>query len=274
MDKIYIEELEIFANHGVFKEEKKLGQKFLISLELFLDLSEAGKSDNLEKTVHYGLLCEKIEEEFKSKTFDLLEAAAENLAQFILLNYDKIERVKLMIKKPWAPIGKSVKYAAVELDRKWHNTYIAFGSNLGNKKENIYNAIEYINSSTHTKVIKVSSLYETKPVGYENQDNFINGTLQAKTLLSPKELIAFLLDVEKKLKRERTIKWGPRTIDLDVLLYDNLITSFEEIVIPHPRMHERMFVLEPLCEIAPYVIHPILDKRIYELKELLCKIQK
>jgi dihydroneopterin aldolase / 2-amino-4-hydroxy-6-hydroxymethyldihydropteridine diphosphokinase len=250
MDKIHIEELEVFAYHGVFQEEKKLGQKFIISAELFLDLSVAGKSDNLEKTVHYGLLCEEIEKEFKSKSFDLLEAASENLTTFILTNYDIIERVKLMIKKPWAPIGKPIKYAAVELDRRWHKTYIAFGSNLGDKRENISSAIEYINSSTHTKVVRVSSLYETEPVGYEDQDNFINGALEAKTLLSPKELIAFLLDIEKKLKRERIIKWGPRTIDLDVLLYDDIITSFEEIIIPHPRMHERMFVLRPLSDIS------------------------
>lgn len=271
MDKIFVEELEVFANHGVFQEEKKLGQKFLISLELFLDLSEAGKNDNLEKTVHYGHLCEAVEEEFKRKNYDLLEAAAENLAQFILLKFDKIERVKLRIKKPWAPIGKPVKYAAVELDRGWHNTYIAFGSNIGDKRENINNAIAYINKSGHTRILKVSNLYETEPVGYKDQDNFINGTLQAKTLLSPKELIFFLLDIEKELKRERTIRFGPRTIDLDVLLYDNIVTSFEEIIIPHPRMHERLFVLEPLCDIAPYVMHPTLNRRICELKEALSK---
>jgi dihydroneopterin aldolase/2-amino-4-hydroxy-6-hydroxymethyldihydropteridine diphosphokinase len=201
-----------------------------------------------------------------------LEAAAENLAQFILTYFHKVERVKLIIKKPWAPIGKTVKYVAVELDRRWHNTFIALGSNIGNKRENIANATEYINIAKHTKVVRVSPLYETEPVGYTDQDNFVNGALQAKTLLSPKELITFLLDIEKKLKRERVIKWGPRTIDLDVLLYHDIITSFEEIIIPHPRMQDRMFVLEPLSNIAPYVMHPILNKRIYELKESLCKV--
>lgn len=271
MDKLYIKDLEVFANHGVFHEEKKLGQKFLISLELSLDLNEAGTLDDLSKTVNYGLLCEHIEIEFKNRTFDLLEAAAENLCKFILLNYDKIERVKLMIKKPWAPIGKPLQYAAVEIDRSWHSVYIAFGSNLGDRSDNINKAIELINRSGHTNIVKTSSLYETKPVGYVEQDNFINGALQVKTLLSPKQIIAFLLDVEKKLKRERIVRWGPRTIDLDVLLYDDCVTSFEEIIIPHPRMHERMFVLEPLCDIAPNLVHPLINKRIFELKELLLK---
>ncbi|MGV8979845.1 2-amino-4-hydroxy-6-hydroxymethyldihydropteridine diphosphokinase [Clostridium sp.] len=269
MDKIYIKDLEVFANHGVFKEEKKLGQRFLISLELFLSLREAGVTDDLTKTVHYGELCQLVEEEFKKESYDLIEKATEKIAEFILLKYDLVDRVKVKIKKPWAPIGKPLKYAAVEVDRSWHTTYIGVGGNMGDKEKNIKGALEHINKSHQTQITKTSKFYETKPVGYLDQDDFLNCAIEVKTLLSPLELVRFLLSIENEFNRERIIRWGPRTVDLDVLLYDNIISSLEEIIIPHPRMHERMFVLEPLCEIAPYAMHPILNKPIIQIKASL-----
>lgn len=267
MDKIYIKDLEVYAFHGVNQEEKNMGQRFLISAQIYLDLSPAGISDDLTKTINYAQLCLEIEEEFKKNKYDLIEKAAEELSKYILLEYPMVKRVKLMLKKPWAPIGKPIKYAAVEVDRKWHTAYIGVGSNIGNKEDNIKQAIEKINLSQLTRVTKIANMYVTKPVGYTDQDDFLNTALEVKTLLKPKELINLLLGIEKELKRERIIKWGPRTIDLDILLYDDLITDFEEAIIPHPRMHERNFVLKPLSDIAPYLIHPILNKRIYQLRD-------
>lgn len=274
MDKIYVKDLEVYAFHGVNQQEKDMGQRFLISLELSISLNEAGESDDLRKTVNYAELCFDVEKNFKQDKFDLIEKAAEELAKCILLNYELVTGVKVKIKKPWAPIGKPIDYAAVEIERKWHTAYIAIGSNIGNKEENLNSAIELINSSETTKVVKVSKFYETKPVGYLDQDSFLNGALEIKTLLTPNKLIEFLLEKEKDLKRERMIKWGPRTIDLDVLLYDNLITCDENIIVPHPRMHERLFVLKPLSDIAPYVIHPILNERIIELMNKISKNQE
>lgn len=274
MDKIYVKDLEIYAFHGVYQQEKDLGQRFLISLELSLNLNEAGETDDLTKTVNYGQLCADVEENFKKEKFDLIEKAAEELAKFILLNYELVYGVKVKIKKPWAPIGKPINYAAVEIERRWHTAYIAIGSNMGDKENNLQSGIELINSSQVAKVVKVSKFYETKPVGYLEQDSFLNGALEIKTFLTPSKLIKFLLEKEKDLKRERIIKWGPRTIDLDVLLYDNLITSDEDIIIPHPRMHERLFVLKPLSDIAPYVVHPIFNKRIIELMNKISEEQE
>jgi len=271
LDKIIIKNLEIYGYHGVNEEEKRMGQKFLISAELFLDLSPAGKSDDLCKTVNYGQLSHELESEFNKNKYDLIEKAAEELSNFVLLNYGDVERAIITVKKPWAPIGKPIDYTAVQIDRRWNRVFIGVGSNLGNKKENIKLAAEKIDSSGLSKVINESPQYETKPVGYLEQDNFINAVFEVKTLLNPKELIKLLLEIEKELKRERLIKWGPRTIDLDILLYNDIVTSSEELVIPHLRMHERLFVIKPLCEIAPYLIHPLLNKRIYEIKEELEK---
>lgn len=265
MDKIYIKDLEIYGYHGVNKGEKDIGQLFLISLELSLNLREAGKEDNILKTVDYGEICNEIENEFNKFKFDLIEKCAENIAEFILLNYEKISAVKVTVKKPWAPIGKSLDYAAVEIERGWHEVYIGIGSNLGDKNNNLDQSINMINNSKYCNVVKVSKYYKTKPVGYVDQDDFLNCAIKIKTIFSPQELIVFLLDIEKDLKRERTIRWGPRTIDLDVLLFDDIITSYEEIIIPHPRMQDRMFVLKPMMDIAPYKMHPVLNKRIIDL---------
>jgi dihydroneopterin aldolase/2-amino-4-hydroxy-6-hydroxymethyldihydropteridine diphosphokinase len=265
MDKMYIKDLEIYAYHGVNIEEKNMGQRFIISIDLWLNLREAGLSDDLTKTVNYAELCHNIEKEFTKEKYDLIEKCVEKLAEYILLSYSSVEKVKILLKKPWAPIGKPLDYAAVEIERSWHKAYIGLGSNMGNKEENLNNALKLMNNGI-TRVEKVSSFYGTKPVGYEEQDDFVNCAAEIKTLLSPQELIVFLLNIEKELKRERVIRWGPRTIDLDVLLYDDIITCDEDIVIPHPRMHERLFVLKPLNDIAPYAVHPILNKRIMELE--------
>ena len=265
MDSICVKDLEVYAYHGVNQAEKDLGQRFLVSLKIFLDLSEAGDKDDLSKTVNYGELCLEIEKEFKKKRYNLIEKSAQELADFILKKYEMVEEVLVKVKKPWAPIGKPLEWVAVEIDRQWHKVYIAIGSNMGNKVKNIQDAIYNINCSPYNKVVKVSKLYNTKPVGYVEQEDFLNGALEIKTLMTPKKLMKFLLDVEKKLKRERVVKWGPRTIDLDIILYDDVITYEEEVIIPHPRMQERLFVLKPLCDIAPYMVHPLLKTRIIDL---------
>lgn len=133
---------------------------------------------------------------------------------------------------------------------------------MGDKEQNINSAIKLLDKYEEIRVNKVSTLIETDPVGYLDQDKFLNGALEIETIFSPEELMKELLGIEKELKRKRMIKDGPRTIDLDILLYDNLITDDEFVTVPHPRMEERSFVIVPLNEIAPNAIHPILNKRI------------
>ena len=269
MDKIYLKNVEIFANHGVFKEEKTLGQKFVLDLELTLSLEEAGRTGDLTKSVHYGELCHGIEKEFMKESYDLIETAAQKVAEFTLYNYPLVKDVKVTLKKPWAPILRSLDTVFIEIERQWNEAYLSYGSNMGDKEYYIEEALNEIDKAYHTEVVKKSSLIKTEPWGYTEQDEFLNGACIIKTLLNPKELIKFLLGIEEKLKRERTIKWGPRTIDLDVIFFNDLISEDEEIVLPHPRMHQRSFVLEPLNEIAPYKIHPLYKKRVFELLEEL-----
>lgn len=269
LDKIFIKDFEVFAKHGVFGEEKKLGQKFIISVELELDLRKAAVTGNLNETVNYGELCHEIEREFTKEKYDLIETAAEKIAEFILLQYNKVKTVKVMLKKPWAPIGKHVEYVAVEIKRAWHIVYVGMGSNMGNKEKNLKDAIKLIDDDCRNKVSKISKFYSTKPVGYLNQDDFLNCAIEVKTMLAPVEFMTTLLEFEKALKRERIIHWGPRTIDLDILMYDDLVTYDEHCIIPHPRMSERLFVIEPLCDIAPHLVHPLLNRRMTDIKNEL-----
>ena len=147
--------------------------------------------------------------------------------------------------------------------------YIGIGSNLGNKEENIRKAISLIKGKC--KILKISSLYETEPIGHKEQDWFLNCAIEIGTKLKPQELLEFLLSIEKNLGRVRTIKNGPRTIDLDILFYGNKTINEDNLIVPHPRLHERLFILEPLKEICPNFVHTVLNKSIDELYSLVDK---
>ncbi len=129
--------------------------------------------------------------------------------------------------------------------------YIALGSNMGNRYENLKKAIKAISALDNTKLIKSSNIYETKPVGYLAQDNFLNMVILVETKLNPLVLLRKLQEIESMLQRKRLIRWGPRTIDLDILLYGKLTINLPELKIPHPEMLKRAFVLIPLRDIEP-----------------------
>lgn len=269
LDKIKIENLEVFANHGVFPEENKLGQKFLVSVTMYTDTRKAGKTDDLTASIHYGEVSQMINSYMKEHTYQLIERVAESLAEEMLSTIPLLEKVCVEIKKPWAPVGLPLETVAVEIERQWHTVYIALGSNIGDSEQYLNDAVKQLNALEHTHVTKCSSYLVTPPYGMVEQDDFLNACLELRTLMTPEELLEEMHIIEKNAGRERIIHWGPRTLDLDIILYDDLVMETEDLCIPHVEMHKRKFVLEPLHEIAPYKRHPIYGKTVREMLEEL-----
>lgn len=269
MDKIKIKDLEVYCNHGVYKEENVLGQKFLVSATLHTDTRLAGCTDDLTKSIDYGTICHKITQFLKEHTYQLIETAAEQLARFLLMEVKNLEKISLEIKKPWAPVGLPINTVSVEIERKWHTAFIALGSNMGDKEGYISQAIERLEEQEDCEVVKRSDLIVTAPYGVTEQDEFLNGCLELRTLLYPLELLKLLNTIEKEANRERKIHWGPRTLDLDIIFYDDLILDSEKLTIPHVDMKNRDFVLQPLAQIASHKRHPVFGKTVAEmLREL------
>lgn len=144
-------------------------------------------------------------------------------------------------------------------------SHIALGSNMGDREKNLKEALKYIAELPETKIIKSSAIYETEPVGEPKQRPFYNAVVKMETSLDPERLLQKLQEVEKAFGRVHKQKWGPRTLDLDILLYDQQIIATDKLTIPHPLMAERAFVLEPLAEIDPEAYHPVLEKTAAEL---------
>jgi 2-amino-4-hydroxy-6-hydroxymethyldihydropteridine pyrophosphokinase len=137
-----------------------------------------------------------------------------------------------------------------------NEAYVALGSNLGDREQTLRQAIEQLSSREGIRVDRVSDIYETDPVGYTDQPAFLNMAVAVRTTLTPDDLLTALLDIEQQLGRVRDIRWGPRTADLDLLLYEDVSMDTERLTLPHPRMMERAFVLVPLCDVLTKT-HPL-----------------
>jgi len=149
--------------------------------------------------------------------------------------------------------------------------YLSLGSNLGQRKRYIDRAIALLKKNSHFKTERVSSFYETEPEHYKTQPRFINLCLKAKTGLSPDELLKFVKEIEKKLGRKKRRRFHQREIDIDILFYGKKIIKRRDLIIPHPRLKNRVFVLQPLVEISPNLRHPISG---LTMRELLRRLKK
>lgn len=150
--------------------------------------------------------------------------------------------------------------------------YIGLGSNEGPRDDNMKQAVKELAAIADVKVTKVSSMYETKPVGYVDQPDFLNAVVEIETALTPGQLLAATKSIENQLQRRRDIRWGPRTIDVDILLFDSLEMAEPGLKLPHPEVANRAFVLVPLAEVAPELRLPG-GKRVRELLNDLGKIE-
>ena len=262
MDKVSIIDLEIAAHHGVFDFEKENGQTFIVSCDCFLSTRKAGETDDLAHALDYGALAQRLTTLFQERTFDLIEAAGEYCANALLHEFEFIDHLILTIKKPSAPVDLPLAYPMVCIERGWKPAILSLGSNIEPRQEHLDRAVARLEAHPDIRLRRLAPWIETEPWGMTEQATFINGAVLIDTLLSPEALLDAIHDIENTEGRERIIHWGPRTLDIDIIYYDDLLMTTEDLTIPHPLSMQRAFVMEPVLTIAPYYIDPRYGKTI------------
>ena len=273
-DEIRIRGLRVFAHHGVFEEETRLGQMFVVNATLYTSTRQGGLADCLEDTISYADVCVFLTEYLQKNTWKLLEAAVEHSCRALLLKFPLIHEVEMELQKPSAPIPLPFDSVSVRVRRGWHRAFVALGSNLGDKQGYLDGAVEALRADEFVRVKQVSSYRVTAPYGGVEQDDFLNAAMEIETLYEPEELLDALHAIEQAARRERLIHWGPRTLDLDVLFYDDLVQDDPALILPHPDLHNRDFVLGPMAELAPNFVHPVLNKTMKQLLNELPTAEK
>jgi dihydroneopterin aldolase/2-amino-4-hydroxy-6-hydroxymethyldihydropteridine diphosphokinase len=271
MEQIFIDKLRVFGYHGVYEQEKSQGQTFVVDCICDVSFAEAVQEDALSQTTDYGNVCLFIKKYFDEHAYDLLETAADGLSTALMYAFPGMQRLELSISKPEAPIPMEFKGVGVRMTKAWIPVAISFGSNIGDREAYLTEAMEKLVANPAIRNLVVSDYIETEPYGYREQDKFLNGAAIFETLLSPEELLALFQSMEQEAGRRREIHWGPRTLDLDILLYGDRQVNQKNLIIPHIDMCNRSFVLQPLMQIAPGMVHPIRRRTIYDLYHMLQK---
>lgn len=255
-DRIDINGLKVTAVIGALEHERQAPQPLQIDLSLDVDLHDAGRTDELSDTVHYGEVTERVARLVADSDDVLLERLAERIAA-TALGFDRVEAVDVTVTKLRPPIPAVVESTAVRVRRTTaeidatsspsHTAILALGSNLGDRERYLRFAVDELGP-----VVAESHVYETAPVGGpDDQGAFLNMVIVVQTWLDPFALLRRCHRVEAAAHRERLVHWGPRTLDVDVLFYDDVTIVGPELTVPHPRIEERRFVLAPLSDVAP-----------------------
>ena len=268
---IIINGLEIMACHGVNPEEKVNPQKWVVDVDLVVDISKAAKEDLLDLTINYAKVSKFIVAFFKDNCFDLIETLVSRLAKEILVNYKIAKKITLEVKKPNAPMNQVFNYVSVKTTKEWTTCYIALGSNLGDKNKYLDNAIQKLKDTKEIEFVKESRRIETKPYGDAATEDFVNSCAEIRTVLTPQELLEKLNEIEASENRTREVHWGNRTLDLDIIYYGDYIVDEPNLKIPHVDMTNRVFVLDPLCQLCPKKPHPVLGLTTEQLLNKLLK---
>lgn len=256
MDRILIDDLRVLTIIGALPHERELAQPLRIDLSIGLDLRNAGRSDELHDTVHYGLVCERVVEIARDSKDILLERLAAKVAD-VVLEFDLVETVDVTVTKLRPPVTEAVESTSVVISRSRaeaaappledHEVIVALGSNLGDREGYLRFAVGELGN-----VVSMSQVYETEPIGGpDGQGAYLNMVVKVQTSLDPYAFIRRCQRIEANALRQRIVHWGPRTLDVDVLFYDDVHITSEKLTVPHPRINERRFVLTPLSEVAP-----------------------
>jgi len=262
-DRIELTGLVARGYHGVFDSERRDGQDFAVDVVLELDLRGAAATDDLTRTVHYGELARALADDVRGEPVDLLETLAERLLRTCLAN-PRVEAAEVVVHKPQAPIEETFGDVAVAVRRTREelfppprNGVLALGSNLGDRERTLSSAVADLAGTPGLEVVAVSPVVETDPVGGPEQPDYLNAVVVVRGTLPPHALLAACLAVEARHGRERQVRWGARTLDVDVITYGDLVLDGPDLVLPHPRAAQRAFVLAPWAALDPGASLPV-----------------
>ena len=255
-DRIEINGLTVTTVVGALPHEREMAQPLRVDLSLLADLHDAGRSDELGDTVNYGAVTDRVAAVVREHKDVLLERLADRIAE-VVVGFDRVEGVELTVTKLRPPIAEQVETTSVRIQRDRadydvaprtiHRAIVALGSNLGDRHAYLTLALDRLGD-----VVATSQVFETDPVGGpDEQGAYLNMVAVVETTLDPFAFFRRCQRVEAEALRQRTVRWGPRTLDVDVLFFDDVEISAPDLTIPHPGIAERRFVLTPLAEVAP-----------------------
>ncbi|RYL88207.1 2-amino-4-hydroxy-6-hydroxymethyldihydropteridine diphosphokinase [Sporolactobacillus sp. THM7-4] len=257
--------MQFYGYHGALPEENKLGQRFFVDVDLSVDLYRAATSDQLDQTINYAEVYRLAQKIVEGPSCVLIETVAERIAESLLSAFQIAESCRVKVVKPDPPIAGHYDSVSIEIIRKRSIAYLGLGSNMGDRAGFLQQALRELDNTKNVSVTRCSSIYETDPYGPVRQNDFLNMAVQIETLLPPAALLEATQRIEADLQRTREIHWGPRTIDLDILVYNQDNINVEKLSIPHPEIARRAFVLKPLLEIAPHLVVPGINRPVTEL---------
>jgi dihydroneopterin aldolase/2-amino-4-hydroxy-6-hydroxymethyldihydropteridine diphosphokinase len=251
MDQIELRGLRVHGRHGVLPFERRDGQDFLIDAVLSVDTRPAAATDDLALTADYGTLSERLAQIVAGEPVQLIETLAQRLAEACLAQ-PVVQRVRITVHKPDAPISRAFSDVAVTITRdRPVPAVLALGSNLGARQQELQQAVDQLAATPGLRVTAVSPVYETDPVGGPEQPDFLNAVVLAVTGLPPADLLRRAQAIEAAARRTREVRWGPRTLDVDIITYGDQVSADPTLTLPHPRARERAFVLAPWRDADP-----------------------
>ncbi len=256
LDKITLTGLRVRGRHGVLAHERADGQEFVVDAVLWLDTRAAAAADELSLTADYGALADQLAAIVAGEPVALIETLAQRLAAQCLAA-PAVRAAEITVHKPAAPVAQRVADVSVTIRRSREEVQVvlALGSNIGDRLGNLQRAVDLL-CGADVVCTAVSPVYETVPVGGVAQDDYLNAVLLATTDLTAAELLARCQAAEDELGRVREVRWGARTLDVDIIAYGAARSGDPALTLPHPRAHERAFVLAPWADTDPAAVLP------------------
>ncbi len=244
--------VKAYGYHGVLDSERREGQDFIVDVSMEVDTGPAAHCDDVTQTVNYAEVAADIVAIIEGEPRNLIETVVAQIADTVMANYEFVQSAKITLHKPQAPVGVPFGDVSIRAQRRREvPVVIAVGANLGQPAGTVSGAIGDLDDIPGIWGVRASPLYRTTPVGGPQQDDYVNAVVLASTSLSPHRLLLQLQQVENRWGRTRAVRWGPRTLDLDLVQYGDSSEGNERLVsddmleLPHPRAHRRAFVLVP-----------------------------